>query len=121
MHISIDRKPENGCKIHNMCCGHSGIMMCLKLAKTAEKEANHARKGEDRLLHGTCILLFLINLWAYSRLTAVCDSCFASVGAAKALQDISLGFIVIAKTATQQFPMAYLSGLELRHRGKRKG
>ena len=100
MHISIDRKPENGCKIHNMCCGHSGIMMCLKLAKTAEKEANHAREGEDRLLHGTCILLFLIDTWPYSRSTVVIDSYFASVGEVKALQDINLGFIGTVKTAT---------------------
>ena len=48
------------------------------------------------------------------------DSYFVVVRAAKALQDISLGFIDVIKTATKQFTMAYLSGLELIDRGERK-
>ena len=121
MYIAIDRKPENGCEIQNACCGRSGIMMRLKLVKTAEEEATHTVEGEDGMLHGTRILLFLIDPWVYSGRTVVGDSYFASVGAALALAELQMGFIGVVKTATKNFPMAYLSGLEMQNRGERKG
>ena len=121
MYMAIDRKPENGCEIQNCCCGRSGIMMRLKLVKTAEEEATHVVEGEDGILHGTRILLFLVDPWAYSGRTVVGDSYFASVGAAEQLDNINLGFIGVVKTATKKFPMQYLSGLELENRGDRRG
>ena len=27
MHVDVDRKPEYGCKIQNLCDGHSGTML----------------------------------------------------------------------------------------------
>jgi hypothetical protein len=36
MHVAIDRESDNRCKIQIESCGESGIMICLKLAKTAE-------------------------------------------------------------------------------------
>ncbi|KAI2492991.1 Transposase IS4 [Fragilaria crotonensis] len=41
MYVAIDRKPENGCEIQCASCGASGIMLRLKLVKTAEEEARH--------------------------------------------------------------------------------
>jgi len=38
MYVAINRKPENGCEIQNSCCAKSGIMMRLKLVKTAAEE-----------------------------------------------------------------------------------
>ena len=32
-YISIDRKPDKGCKIQNSACGESGVMLRLKLVK----------------------------------------------------------------------------------------
>ena len=44
MYMSIDRKLENDCKIHNACCSHSGIIMRPKLVKIVEEEANQLRE-----------------------------------------------------------------------------
>ena len=38
-YVAMDRKPENGCEIQNSCDGISGIMMRLKLVKSAAAEA----------------------------------------------------------------------------------
>ena len=37
MYVAINRKPENGCEIQNAACGHSGVMIRLKIVKTAEE------------------------------------------------------------------------------------
>ena len=40
-YVAMDRKPENGAKIQDSCCGKSNIMMRMKLVKTpTEEEAN---------------------------------------------------------------------------------
>ena len=38
-YVAMDCKPENGCELQNSVDGISGIMMHLKLAKTADAEA----------------------------------------------------------------------------------
>ena len=43
MYVAIDRKPENGCEIQNAACGHSGVMIRLKIVKTAEEENDRQR------------------------------------------------------------------------------
>ena len=35
MYVAFDRKPEDGCEIQNVCCGKCGIMMQLRLVKSA--------------------------------------------------------------------------------------
>jgi Transposase IS4 len=42
MYVAIDRKPDNGCEIQNCCDGLTGIMMQLKLVKSAVQEALEA-------------------------------------------------------------------------------
>jgi hypothetical protein len=121
MYVAIDRKPENGCEIQNACCGRCSIMMRLKLVKTAEEEATHQQEHQDGMLHGTKVLLFLIEPWLNSGRTTVGDSYFASVGAAYKLDERGMGFIGVVKTATKRFPMAYLSNLEMQQRGERNG
>lgn len=121
MYVAIDRKPENGCEIQNACCGRSTVMLRLKIVKTAEEEATHLEEDQVGLLHGTKVLLSLIEPWIYSRRTVLGDSYFASVGAAEKLASLGLGFIGVVKTATKRFPMRYLSQLELQVRGDRKG
>ena len=39
MYVSMDRKPEDGLEIQNICCAKSGIMCRLKLVKTAAANA----------------------------------------------------------------------------------
>jgi Transposase IS4 len=121
MYVAIDRKPENGCEIQNTACAKSGVMIRMKIVKTAEEERTHVIIGSDGLLHGTKILKFLISPWIFSHRMVCADSYFASVGAAKELMRHGLRFIGVVKTATKFFPMAYLSQLELQVRGDRQG
>lgn len=123
MYVAIDRKPESGCEIQDAACGKSGIMISLKLVKTAslEEEANGNREEEDGMLHGTKVLLHLVSKWAHSDRMVCADSYFASVGAAQKLREIGLKFIGVVKTATKKFPMKYLSEIELEKRGDREG
>jgi Transposase IS4 len=39
MYVAMDRKPEDGLEIQNACCAQSGIMLQIKLVKTAEANA----------------------------------------------------------------------------------
>jgi hypothetical protein len=77
--------------------------------------------GENGLLHGTVILKQLVEPWAFSDHTICADSYFASVSAALHLKRIGLRFIGVIKTATRQYPMPYLSRVELHTRGDRYG
>jgi hypothetical protein len=43
----MDQKPENGCEIQNSACGRSGVMIHLKLVKTA-MEAEALGSTEDK-------------------------------------------------------------------------
>ena len=43
-YVAMDRKPEHGCEIQNSCDGISGIMMRLKLVKSAAMEAINAEQ-----------------------------------------------------------------------------
>jgi hypothetical protein len=121
MYMAIDRKPENGCEIQNSACGTSGVMLRLKLVKTAEEEGANAVEDDDGLLHGTAVLKSLVLPWANTNRIVCGDSYFASVGACEEMQRIGLRFIGVVKTATRRFLLAYLSALELVNRGDRFG
>ena len=60
-YIAIDINPENGCEIHNAADGVSGIMMQLKLVKTSSEEDLHSPEENDGLLHGTKIMLNILQ------------------------------------------------------------
>ena len=38
IYVAMDRKPENGVDIHTVACGWSGIMMWLRIVKSARNE-----------------------------------------------------------------------------------
>jgi hypothetical protein len=59
----------------------------------------------------------LVKPWANTNSVVVADSYFASVQAALCLKKIGLRFIDTIKTATKEFPMAYLGSYQL-HGGK---
>jgi hypothetical protein len=59
--------------------------------------------------------------WCGQSTRIVCaDFNFASVGAALELKRLGFRFIGVIKTATKEFPISYLQGLELQRRGDRK-
>lgn len=131
MYVAIDRKPENGCEIQCASCGKSGIMIRLKLVKTAEEEARHislmdeAATGEvmsdQGLLHGAKVMRDLLMPWMHSDRIVCGDSYFASVPAATMMMRYGMRFIGVVKSATRQYPMSFLSQVELNNRGDRKG
>jgi hypothetical protein len=122
-YIAIDRKPENGCEIQNSACGICGVMMCLKLVKTAAHDEEEAALQEDEsgMLHGTKVLKSLVDKWAYTDRIVCADSYFASVSCADEMRRIGLKFIGVVKTATKKFPKPWLSAYEMVNRGERKG
>jgi hypothetical protein len=121
MYMAIDRKPENGCKIQNAACGNSGVMLRLKLVKTAEEEGANIEEEDDGLLHGTAVLEQLVMPWAMTNRIVCADSYFASVGACEEMARIGLRFMGVVKTATRRFPQAYLSALKLVERSDWSG
>ena len=84
MYVSIDRKPENGCEIQNVACARSGVMLHLKVVKSAnhateEQESNDSTEQEEAVPHGGRVLMDLISQWYHTTRTVVADSYFASV------------------------------------------
>ena len=121
MYVAIDRKPENGCEIQNAACGRSGVMLRLKIVKTAEEENASAETDDDGNNHGTNVLKFLVEPWVRTDRCICADSYFTSVNAVTVMRTMGLRFIGVVKTATKKFPMSYLSNLELVQRGDYKG
>jgi hypothetical protein len=121
MYVAINRKPENGCEIQDCACGRSGVMLQLKLVKTAKEQATTAIPEDNNLLHGTKVLKELISPWSYTDRLVCADSYFASVGAAEELRNLKFRFICVIKTATKRYPMEYLKARRLHARGDREG
>ena len=121
MYVVIDRKPENGCEIQNAACGYSGVMIRLKIVKTAEEENGSAVTDDDGNNHGTNVLKFLVEPWVRTDHCVCADSYFTSINAVRVMRTMGLYFIGVVKTATKKFPISYLSNLELVQRGNYKG
>uniref|UniRef100_A0A7S1V4R2 PiggyBac transposable element-derived protein domain-containing protein n=1 Tax=Grammatophora oceanica TaxID=210454 RepID=A0A7S1V4R2_9STRA len=119
IYIAIDRMPENCCEIQNAACGELGIMLQLRLVKTAEEEATHAEENQEGLIHGCLILKGLIMPWAHTNRIVCADSCFASVSTAQEMKRLGLRFVGVVKTATKKYPMSYLGSVELQQRDDR--
>ena len=101
MNVAIDRKPENGCEIQNGACGHSGVMIRLKIVKTAEEENASAVTDDDSNNHGTNVLKFLVEPWVRTDWCVCMDSYFASVNAVTVMRMMGLRFIGVVKMATK--------------------
>ena len=125
MYVAMERKPDNGCEIQNSACGKSGIMMRLKLVKTADENRAAAAESPqlepERVPHSAAILRELVLPWIHTDRIVCADSYFASVPAAKLLSRHGMRFIGVVKTSTRKYPMRYLASVELNHRGDRKG
>ena len=121
MYVAINRKPENGCEIQNAACGHSGVMIRLKVVKTAEEENASVVTDDDSNNHGTNVLKFLVEPWVRMDRCVCADSYFTSVNAVTVMRTMGLHFIGVVKAATKKFPMSYLSNLELVQCGDYKG
>ena len=117
-YIVIDRKPENGCDIHNASDGVSGIMMQLKLVKTSSEEHLHSPEEHDGFLHGTKVILNIFQTWVNKKQRVVsADSYFALVQACDELKKRGLRFIGVEKKSTRGFCMDFFLRIELAWRG----
>ena len=121
MYVAINRKPENGCEIQNATSRHSGVMIRLKVVKTAEEENASAVTDGDGNNHGTNVLKFLVEPWVKMDCCVCANSYFTSVNAVTVMRMMGLHFIGVVKMATKKFPMSYLSNLELVQHGDYKG
>ena len=101
MYVAINKKLENGCEIQNAACGHSGVMIRLKIVKTAEEENASAVTEDNGNNHGTNVLKFLVEPWVRMDCCVCADSYFASVNAVTVLRMMGLRFIGVVKTATK--------------------
>lgn len=117
MYVAIDRKPEYGCEIQNICCGRSGVMLKLRLVKSAALEEYHTQMNEEGIIHGAAVLKDLVINYANSNRIVCADSYFASVQTCEVMKRIGLRFIGVVKNCSKQFPMAKLSEIELEERG----
>ena len=52
MYVAMNRKSENGAEIYNDACGRSGIMMSLRIVRSAKNEEEQ-QDDKDNLPHGT--------------------------------------------------------------------
>ena len=102
MYVAIDRKPENGCEIQNAACGRSGVIIRLKIVKTAEEDFASAETDDDGNNHGTNVLKFLVEPWVRTDRCICADSYFASVNAVTVMRTMGLRFIGVVKTATKK-------------------
>ena len=100
-------------------------MLKLKLVKSKHDEANYIKSLEknngEKLNHGTKIYLELIEPWknAKGTMRVVCaNSYFSSIKTCIKLHRHGFNFIGVVKTATRQYPMDHLKGLEVQRRGE---
>jgi len=134
-YLAIDRKPEDGCEIQDCADGRSGVMMQLKIVKSAKKknvsiyDNNNVETDDDTinenqtgLPHGCKVMMELLAPWFHTNRLICADSYFASVSAARELFRVGLRFIGVVKQAHRHFPKEYLQKMEmLQNRGQRIG
>jgi hypothetical protein len=121
MYLALERKPDNGGEIQNLADVSSGIMLGLKVVKSATEEkaiiaedvAASADDNDDciagNLGKGTQVLLELTELWHYSGRLVTADAYFASVEAALETANKGLYFIGNVKQCSKRFLMKVLA------------
>ena len=120
MYVTMDRKPENRADIQNAACGRSGFMIRLRIFKSVRNKAEQ-EDDEENLPRGTKVLKELVLPWANTDRIVCAESYFESVLATEEFCKHGLRFVDVIKMATRQFPMAYLSNIELQNRGDMSG
>lgn len=107
----MDWKPENGCKIQNVCNGESCIMLCLLFVKSSNSKTQCKEGSIDEksaLNYGTKVLKYLCAPWAYTNHVVYSNLAFVSRQSAAELFKMGLHFLDVVKIATKGFPMEAL-------------
>ena len=130
MYLALERKRSNGGKIQNLADVALGIMLHLKVVKSANKEkataaaaAADAIAGDDDITaadeagKGTQVLLELTEPWHHSGCLVTANAYFALVEAALAMKEKGLTFIGNVKQCSRRFPMEFLGNTILPRQG----
>ena len=131
MYLALERKPDNGVEIQNHADVVSGIMLHLKVVKSANEEkaitaaaadaiaANDGNNAAaaDEAGKGTQVLLELTEPWHHSDCLVTVNAYFASMEAALAMKEKGLTFIGNVKQCSRRFPMEFLENTTLPQRG----
>jgi hypothetical protein len=113
-YVSIDRKPENGCEMWAMTCGHSGVMLHLEIVKGNEEDGPKLRFS-DEVGHGTAVLLRFAEIWRRAGRCIYADSYFATVEAAVELyRRFRMYFTGVVKQCNSRYPKKLLDTIPLR-------
>lgn len=116
--LTLDRKPEHGMEIQNIACAITGVMIGLKLVKSAQLSNNDVSGSpvpEDT--HGGKVLRELCEPWADKPRCINADSYFASICAATNLLVLGLFFRGVVKTGSRRFPLSFFNDQCLSERG----
>lgn len=121
MYIAMDRKPENGCEIQNVCDGQTGIMLRLLLVKLTKSANRDLPAKGDATNHGTKVIQWLCSPWAKTNRIVYADSYFASVQTARELYKMGLRFTGVVKTSSRGFPLQHLLEIQFGGHGEWSG
>jgi hypothetical protein len=132
MYVDLNQKPDSGGEIQNIADVKSGIMLRLKIVKSAtenkaiatEDLAAAAADGDDNEMDesgrkGTKVLLELTKPWHNTGRLVGGNAYFVSVEAAVAVKVKGMSFIGNVKQCHKKFPMPFLSNTILCQRGSR--
>jgi hypothetical protein len=112
----IKRKPKGvGLEIRNVCCATTGILLRLELQEG--KDTMQALQDNKKFGSGTASAIRLTSPWHGTKRTLAGDSAFGSVKTAREMRRRGLHFIGLVKTATREYPKAWLAKYKFPSRG----
>ncbi len=97
------------------------LWRCVRFSDQQSEAEGGQIMSEQGLLHGAKVVQDLVMPWMHYDRVAYGNSYFSSVPAARMMMRYGMGFIGVVKSASRQYPMPYLSQVELNNRGDRKG
>jgi hypothetical protein len=121
-YIPMDCKPNNSGKIQNLADVSSGIMIFLKVVKSADKEKAIKKDldlnpKEAAYGKGNRVLMEMTKTWHCSNCLVTVDAYFTSTKAALKLKKVGVDFIGNVKQCNAAFPKTYLKLLILSKHG----
>ena len=136
MNLALECKPNNGGEIQNLAIITSGIMLHLKLVKSANEEkviaasatadaiaaaaaANNYIAAANKAGKRTQVLLELTEPYHHSGRLVTADSYFAFVEVALAMKEKGLTIIGNVKQCSRRFPMEFIGNTILPRQGSR--
>ena len=129
MYLALECKPSNGGEIQNLADIALGIMLHLKIVKSANKEKAIASAAANAIVadnniaaankggNGTQVLLELTEPWHHYGRLVTTSAYFASVKAALKIKEKGLDFIGSVKQCSRRFPMEVLRNVPLSKQG----